>query len=187
MSMTHKNSFFQSLRACTPTPSFLDQRLQYVWSASSTISRHLVKSILDGSLYLGPFLKSDCNPLSGIQVRLPVTTCPAGGYRNGRNYDTIVNICRWSEGVIFATNLQWKSDRAGHFENGSINNVLPVWDFIFTPLNFDSWGHNSTNCAQDSTYFSVTDLGHSVGVTTATQLVWLNGLHPTFSLTAITV
>ena len=51
MSMTRKNSFFQSLRACTPTPSFLDQRLQYVWSASSTISRHLVKSILDGSLY----------------------------------------------------------------------------------------------------------------------------------------
>ena len=73
MSMIRKNSLFQSLRACTPTPSFLDQRLQYVWSASSTISRHLVKSILDGSLYLGPFLKSSRNPLSGIQVRSPVT------------------------------------------------------------------------------------------------------------------
>ena len=34
-------------------------------------------------LYLGPFLKSDRNPLSGIQARLPVTTWPACGYRNG--------------------------------------------------------------------------------------------------------
>ena len=48
-------------------PSFFYQRLQYVWSASSTISRHLVKSILDGSLYLGPLLNSDRNPLSGKQ------------------------------------------------------------------------------------------------------------------------
>ena len=85
MSTIRKNSFFQSLRACTPTPSFLHHRLQYVWSASSTILRHLVKSILDGSLYLGPFLKSDRNPLSGIQVRSPVTTWPAGGYRNGES------------------------------------------------------------------------------------------------------
>ena len=85
MSIMRKNSFFQSLRACTPTPSFLDQRLQYVWSASSTISRHYGKSTLDGSLYLGPFLKRDRNPLSGIQVRSPVTTCPAGGYRNGES------------------------------------------------------------------------------------------------------
>ena len=30
MSIMRKNSFFQSFRACTPTPSFLDQRLQYV-------------------------------------------------------------------------------------------------------------------------------------------------------------
>ena len=59
MSTIRKNSFFQSLRACTPTPSFLHHRLQYVWSASSTILRHSEKSILDGSLYLGPFLKSD--------------------------------------------------------------------------------------------------------------------------------
>ena len=93
MSMTRKNSFFQSLRACTPTLSFLDQRLQYVWIASSTISRHLVKSILDGSLYLGPFLKSDCNPLSGIQVRSPVTTCPAGGYRKGKDQKLLG--CSW--------------------------------------------------------------------------------------------
>ena len=85
MSMMRINSFFQSLRACTPTPSFLDQRLQYVSSASSTISRHLVKSILDGSLYLGPLLKSERNPLSGIQVRSPVTTCPAGGHRKGES------------------------------------------------------------------------------------------------------
>ena len=84
MSIMRKNSFFQSLRACTPTPSFLDQRLQYVWSASSTISRHLVKSILDGSLYLGPFLKRDHNLLSRIQVRSPVT-CAAGWYRNGES------------------------------------------------------------------------------------------------------
>ena len=42
---------------------------------------HLVKSILDESPYLGPFLKSDRNPLSGIQEMSPVTTCPAGGYR----------------------------------------------------------------------------------------------------------
>ena len=41
------------------------------------------KSILDGSLYLGPFLKSD--PVSGIQVMSPVTTCPAGGYKNGES------------------------------------------------------------------------------------------------------
>ena len=47
--------------------------------------RYLVKSILDGSLYLGPFLKSDRIPLSGIQVRSPVTTWPAGGYRNGES------------------------------------------------------------------------------------------------------
>ena len=31
----------QSFRACTSTPSFLHCRLQYVWSASSTILRHL--------------------------------------------------------------------------------------------------------------------------------------------------
>ena len=54
--------------------------LQYVGSASSTILWNLVKSILDGSLYLGPFLKRGRYPLSGIQVRLPVTTWPAGGY-----------------------------------------------------------------------------------------------------------
>ena len=72
--MRKKSFFFQSLRACTPAPSLLHHRLQYVWSASSTIFRHLVKSILDGSLYLGPSLKSDHNPLSWIQVRSPVTT-----------------------------------------------------------------------------------------------------------------
>ena len=85
MSIIRKNSFFQSLRACTPTFSFLHHRLQYDWSASSTILRHLVKSILDGSLYLGPFSKSDLSPLSWIQLRSPVTTWPAGGYRNGES------------------------------------------------------------------------------------------------------
>ena len=40
MSTIRKNSFFRSLRACTPTPSFLHHRLQWVWSASSTILRH---------------------------------------------------------------------------------------------------------------------------------------------------
>ena len=53
--------------------------------ASPKVGQDQVKSILDGSLYLGPFLKSDCNPFSGIQVRSPVTTCPAGGYRNGES------------------------------------------------------------------------------------------------------
>ena len=47
--------------------------------------RHLVKSNPDCSLYLGPFLKRDRNPLSGIQVRSPVTTFPAAGYRNGES------------------------------------------------------------------------------------------------------
>ena len=51
MSIIRKNSFFQSLRACAPKFSFLHHRLQYNWSASSTILRHLVKSIPDGSLY----------------------------------------------------------------------------------------------------------------------------------------
>ena len=55
MSTMRKRSFFQSLRACTPTPSFLHHRLQYVWSATSKILRPLVKSIIDGSLYIGPF------------------------------------------------------------------------------------------------------------------------------------
>ena len=50
-----------------------------------TTPEHLVKSILDGSLYLGPFLKIDRNPLSGIQARSSVTTWPAGGYRNGES------------------------------------------------------------------------------------------------------
>ena len=31
--------------------------------------RHLEKSILDGSIYLGLFLKSDRNPLSGMQEK----------------------------------------------------------------------------------------------------------------------
>ena len=82
MSNIRKNAFFKSLRACTPTFSFVHQRLEYDWSASSTILRHLVKSILDGSLYLGPFSKSDLSPLSWIQLRSPVTTWPAGGYRH---------------------------------------------------------------------------------------------------------
>ena len=34
MSTIHKNSFYQSLRVCTKTPSFLLHRLQYVWSAN---------------------------------------------------------------------------------------------------------------------------------------------------------
>ena len=85
MSTIRKNALFQSLRACAPTPSFLHHRLQQVWSASSTILRHFVKSILDGSLYFGPFIRSDCNPLSGIQARSPVTTWPAGGYKNGES------------------------------------------------------------------------------------------------------
>ena len=31
------------------------------------------------------FLKNGRNPLSGIQARSPVTTWPAGGYRNGES------------------------------------------------------------------------------------------------------
>ena len=85
MSIIRKNSFFQLLRACTPTFSFLHHRLQYDWSASSTILRHLVKSILDGSLFLDPFSKSDLIPLYWIQLRSPLTTWPAGGNRNGES------------------------------------------------------------------------------------------------------
>ena len=85
MSIIRKHSCFRSLRACTLTFSFLHRRLQYDWSASSTILQHLVKSILDGSLYLGPFSKSDLSPLSWKQLRSPVTTWPAGGYRNGES------------------------------------------------------------------------------------------------------
>ena len=40
-------------------PSFLHHRLHYVCSASPTILWHLVKSILDGSLYLGSFFVRD--------------------------------------------------------------------------------------------------------------------------------
>ena len=104
MSIMRKNLFFQSLRAWTPTPSILYQRLQYVWSASSTMSRHLVKSILDWSLCLGPFLKRDHNPLSGIQVRSPVTTCPAGGYRNG---ESAQDHNGWMELRISGSEVTW--------------------------------------------------------------------------------
>ena len=117
MSMIRKNSFFQSLRACTPTPSFLDQRLQYVWSASSTIFRHLVKLTLDGSLYLGPFLKSDRNPLSGIQVRSPVTTCPAGGYRKGesaRDHDGWMELASYFVKIIWFS--RWFCNPPPYFE-----------------------------------------------------------------------
>ena len=55
-----------------PTPSFA---ICLDLSAASTILRQLIKSILGGSLYLGPFLKTDRNPLSGIQARSPVTNC----------------------------------------------------------------------------------------------------------------
>ena len=45
--------------------------------------KYLVKSIPDGSLYLGPFFKSDCSPLSGTPSHK--TTCPVGGCRNGES------------------------------------------------------------------------------------------------------
>ena len=71
---------------------------------SSTISRHLVKLILGGSLYLGPFIKSGRNPLSGIQVRSPQTTCPAGGYRNCKSAQDHDG---WMELKISGSEVTW--------------------------------------------------------------------------------
>ena len=80
--MMCKNSLLPVVKGMHSDAFRFHHRLQYVWSASATILQHLVKSFLDGSLYIGPFSKSDRNPLSGIQVSSPVTTWPAGGYRN---------------------------------------------------------------------------------------------------------
>ena len=66
---------FPVIKGMYSNVSFLHHPLQYDWSASSTILRHFSKKkILDGSLYLGPFSKSDLSPLSWIQLRSPVTT-----------------------------------------------------------------------------------------------------------------
>ena len=104
MSIIRISSFFQSLRACTPTFSFFHHRLQYDWRVTSIILRHLVKSILDGSLYLGPFSKSDLSPLSWIQLRSPVTTWPADGYRNGESAQDHVD---WMEYRTSESEVTW--------------------------------------------------------------------------------
>ena len=43
--------------------------------------RHLGKSILEGNLNLGPLEIILRTLASGMTLRLPVDTCPAGGYK----------------------------------------------------------------------------------------------------------
>ena len=69
-------SFFQTLKAWTPTRSLLHYSLPFVWSTSPSILRQLVKSSLDDSIYLGPFLKSECGSQLWIQFMSPVKTRP---------------------------------------------------------------------------------------------------------------
>ena len=104
MSTMFKNYFFQSyIRGLRRLP-FLHHCLQYVWSASSTLLWHLVKSIVDGSLHLCTFLKSCRYPLSGIQVRSPVITWPAGGYRNSESTQGHED---WKELRISGSEVAW--------------------------------------------------------------------------------
>ena len=69
---------FQLFTALDSTCSRLHQRVQYSFKALVTVSRHLLKSVWAGNLYLGPFEITEQICESAIIFKLPVTIWPAG-------------------------------------------------------------------------------------------------------------
>ena len=72
---------FHSFKASVSTCSRLHQRLLKSFKEAAISLRHLEKSILDGSLYLGSLEIILQTLASGITFRLPAITCPAEGYK----------------------------------------------------------------------------------------------------------
>ena len=72
---------FHSFKASGSTFSRLHQQLLKSFKEVAISLRHLEKSILEGNLYLGPLEMILRTLASGMTFRLPVTTCPAEGYK----------------------------------------------------------------------------------------------------------
>ena len=72
---------FHSFKAPSSTFSRLHQRLLKSFKEAAIYLRHLEKSILEGNIYLGPLEMILRTLASGMTFRLPVTTCPAEGYK----------------------------------------------------------------------------------------------------------
>ena len=70
-----------SFKASDSTFSRLHQRLLKSFREAAISLRHLGKSILEDNLYLGPVEIILRTLASGVTFRLPVITCPAGGYK----------------------------------------------------------------------------------------------------------
>ena len=72
---------FHSFKASGSTFSRLHQQLLKSFKEAAISLGHLGKSILEGHLYLGPLEIILRTLASGMTFRLPVITCPAGGYK----------------------------------------------------------------------------------------------------------
>ena len=72
---------FHSFKASGSTFSCFHQRLLKSFKEALISLRHLGKSILEGNLYLGPLEINLRTLASGMTFRLPVITCPVGGYK----------------------------------------------------------------------------------------------------------
>ena len=66
---------FQLFKALDSTCSRLHQRVQQSFKALAIVSRHLLKSMWAGNLYLGPFEITERIRESVIIFKLPVTIC----------------------------------------------------------------------------------------------------------------
>ena len=64
---------FQLFKALDSTCSRLHKRVQYLFKALAIVSRHLLKSMWAGNLYLGPFEITERIRESVIIFKLPVT------------------------------------------------------------------------------------------------------------------
>ena len=71
---------FHSFKASGSTFSHLHKRLLKSLKEATISLRHVEKSIFEGNLYFGLSEIILLILASGMTVRLPVITCPAGGY-----------------------------------------------------------------------------------------------------------
>ena len=79
--MILKMLIFHSFKASGSTFSHLHQQLLNLFKEAAISLPHLEKSIFEGNLSLGPLEIILRTLASGMTFRLPVITCPAGGYK----------------------------------------------------------------------------------------------------------
>ena len=76
-----KNDNLLFLQASGSTSSRLHQQLLKSFKEAAITLQHIGKSMLERNLYLGPLEIILRTLAPGMTFRLPVITCPAGGYK----------------------------------------------------------------------------------------------------------